>query len=119
MHAGGITPFLQILALADHKKLQLAPHYCMEIHLHLTAAYVREHWVEHFEWSEAMFNEKREVVNGCMIVPNQPASASACRNMRAPGFATSMRSESALEGEWPYTSQRRSCTRSIPRSYAG
>ncbi|MCP3383435.1 mandelate racemase/muconate lactonizing enzyme family protein [Bradyrhizobium sp. CCGUVB4N] len=69
---GGITPFLKILALADHKKLQLAPHYCMEIHLHLTAAYAREPWVEHFEWSEAMFNEKLEVVNGRMIVPNRP-----------------------------------------------
>ena len=43
--------------LPDHKKLQLAPHFCMEIHLHLTAAYGREPWVEHFEWSEAMFNE--------------------------------------------------------------
>ncbi|MCG2628181.1 MULTISPECIES: mandelate racemase/muconate lactonizing enzyme family protein [Bradyrhizobium] len=69
---GGITPFLKILALADHKKLQLAPHYCMEIHLHLTAAYGREPWVEHFEWSEAMFNEKLHVVNGRMIVPNRP-----------------------------------------------
>jgi L-alanine-DL-glutamate epimerase-like enolase superfamily enzyme len=54
---GGITSFLKIMALADHKKLQLAPHFCMEIHLHLTAAYGREPWVEHFEWSEAMFNE--------------------------------------------------------------
>ena len=44
----------------------------MEIHLHLTAAYAREPWVEHFEWSEAMFNEKLEVVNGRMIVPNRP-----------------------------------------------
>jgi L-talarate/galactarate dehydratase len=69
---GGITPFLKIMALADHKKLQLAPHYCMEIHLHLTAAYAREPWVEHFEWSEAMFNETLEVRNGRMIVPNRP-----------------------------------------------
>ncbi|KRR02010.1 mandelate racemase/muconate lactonizing protein [Bradyrhizobium jicamae] len=69
---GGITPFLKIMALADHKKLQLAPHYCMEIHLHLTAAYGREPWVEHFEWSEAMFNETLEVKNGRMIVPNRP-----------------------------------------------
>ncbi len=69
---GGITPFLKILALADHKNLQLAPHYCMEIHLHLTAAYAREPWVEHFEWSEAMFNEGLEIKDGRMIVPNRP-----------------------------------------------
>lgn len=69
---GGITPFLKIMALADHRKLRLAPHYCMEIHLHLTAAYGREPWVEHFEWSEAMFNETLEVREGRMIVPNRP-----------------------------------------------
>lgn len=69
---GGITPFLRILALADHRKLQLAPHYCMEIHLHLTAAYSREPWVEHFDWSAEMFNERLEVRDGRMIVPNRP-----------------------------------------------
>ena len=69
---GGITPFLRILALADHRKLQLAPHYCMEIHLHLTAAYSREPWVEHFDWSADMFNERLEVRDGRMIVPNRP-----------------------------------------------
>ncbi len=69
---GGITPFLQICALAENKNLQLAPHYCMEIHLHLTAAFSREPWVEHFEWSEAMFEHSLEVKDGRMIVPNRP-----------------------------------------------
>jgi L-alanine-DL-glutamate epimerase-like enolase superfamily enzyme len=50
---GGITQFLKIAALADHKGLRLAPHFAMEIHLHLAAAYAREPWVEHFEWLEA------------------------------------------------------------------
>ena len=69
---GGITPFLKICALADHKNLCLAPHYVMEIHLHLTAAYSREPWVEHFEWSEPMFNERLQIKDGRMIVPNRP-----------------------------------------------
>lgn len=69
---GGITPFLRICALADQKKLQLAPHYCMEIHLHLTAAYSREPWVEHFDWSDKMFEHRLEVKDGRMIVPNRP-----------------------------------------------
>src|ERR1700694_2384109 len=38
---GGITPFLQIMSLADYKGLKLAPHFAMEIHLHLAAAYPR------------------------------------------------------------------------------
>ena len=40
--------------------LQLAPHFAMEIHLHLAAAYPREPWVEHFEWLEPLFNERLE-----------------------------------------------------------
>jgi L-alanine-DL-glutamate epimerase-like enolase superfamily enzyme len=69
---GGITPFLKICSLADHKNLKLAPHFAMEIHLHLAAAYAREPWVEHFEWLEPMFNERLEIRNGRMIVPNRP-----------------------------------------------
>jgi len=68
---GGITPFLKILALADHKNLRLAPHFAMEIHLHLSASYAREPWVEHFEWLEPMFNERLEIKNGRMVVPSR------------------------------------------------
>jgi L-talarate/galactarate dehydratase len=32
---GGVTPFLQILSLMEYKGLSLAPHFAMEIHLHL------------------------------------------------------------------------------------
>lgn len=69
---GGITPFLRLAALADQAGLQLAPHFAMEIHLHLAAAYPREPWVEHFEWLNPLFNERLETVNGRMIVPNRP-----------------------------------------------
>ncbi|HEU4947859.1 MAG TPA: mandelate racemase/muconate lactonizing enzyme family protein [Kribbella sp.] len=69
---GGITPFLRLAALADHHGLQLAPHFAMEIHLHLAAAYPREPWVEHFEWLDPLFNERLETHDGRMIVPNRP-----------------------------------------------
>jgi L-alanine-DL-glutamate epimerase-like enolase superfamily enzyme len=69
---GGITPFLKILALADHKRIRLAPHFAMEIHLHLAAAYPHEPWVEHFEWLEPLFNERLAIKSGRMIVPNRP-----------------------------------------------
>ncbi|AXG81275.1 L-talarate/galactarate dehydratase [Streptomyces paludis] len=69
---GGITPFLQIMALADHKGLAMAPHFAMEIHLHLAAAYPRATWVEHFEWLEPMFNERLELRDGHMTVPSRP-----------------------------------------------
>lgn len=69
---GGITPFLQIMSLADFKGLKLAPHFAMEIHLHLAAAFPQEPWLEHFEWLEPMFNERLELRNGRMMVPNRP-----------------------------------------------
>jgi L-alanine-DL-glutamate epimerase-like enolase superfamily enzyme len=69
---GGITPMLKIMALADHARLRLAPHFAMEIHLHLSAAYPQEPWVEHFEWLEPLFNERLEIREGRMWVSARP-----------------------------------------------
>lgn len=69
---GGITPFLRLAALAEHERLLLAPHFAMEIHLHLAAAYAQEPWVEHFEWLEPLFDERLEIRDGRMIVPTRP-----------------------------------------------
>ncbi|WP_102157994.1 L-talarate/galactarate dehydratase [Zhihengliuella halotolerans] len=69
---GGITQFLKLAALADHSGLDLAPHFAMEIHLHLAAAYSREAWVEHFDWLDPLFNERLETRDGRMVVPDRP-----------------------------------------------
>jgi L-alanine-DL-glutamate epimerase-like enolase superfamily enzyme len=69
---GGITPFLKIMALGEFKGLKMAPHFAMEIHLHLAAAYPQEPWLEHFEWLEPLFNERLELRNGRMMVPDRP-----------------------------------------------
>ena len=69
---GGITQFLRLAALADERGLGLAPHFAMEIHLHLAAAYPAEPWVEHFDWLDPLFNERLETKNGRMLVPDRP-----------------------------------------------
>ena len=69
---GGITPMLKIMALADQARLRLAPHFAMEIHLHLAAAYAHEPWVEHFDWLQPLFNEQLQIRDGRMLVPNRP-----------------------------------------------
>lgn len=61
------------MSLADFKGFSLAPHFAMEIHLHLAAAYPREPWLEHFEWLEPMFNER----------PSCATAACMCRIVRA------------------------------------
>lgn len=69
---GGITNFLRLAALADHHHLQMAPHFAMEIHLHLAAAYPSEPWVEHFDWLDPLFNERLVIEDGRMHVPARP-----------------------------------------------
>ncbi len=69
---GGITPFLKIAAQAEHAGLMLGPHFAMELHVHLAAAYPTEPWVEHFDWLEPLFNERLEIKAGRMQVPTRP-----------------------------------------------
>lgn len=69
---GGITPFLKIMALGEFKQRKLAPHFAMEIHLHLAAAYGIEPWLEHFEWLGPLFNEPMQLRDGRMWVSDRP-----------------------------------------------
>ena len=69
---GGITPFLKIAAQAEQAGLMLGPHFAMELHVHLAAAYPTEPWVEHFDWLEPLFNERLEIRSGRMLVPTRP-----------------------------------------------
>jgi L-alanine-DL-glutamate epimerase-like enolase superfamily enzyme len=69
---GGISQFLRVATFADQKGLGLAPHFAMEIHLHLAATYPREPWVEHFDWLDPLFNERQEIRDGRMILPKRP-----------------------------------------------
>ena len=69
---GGITPFLKIAALGEDAGLRMAPHFAMEIHLHLAAAYELDTWVEHFDWLQPLFNEHLEIREGRMLVPGRP-----------------------------------------------
>lgn len=69
---GGITQFLKIATAAEQKYLKLAPHFAMEIHLHLAAAYAHDSWVEHFDWLDPLWNERLEIKDGRMVVSNRP-----------------------------------------------
>lgn len=69
---GGITPFLEVASRASQARLGMAPHFVMEIHIHLAACYPTEPWVEHFEWLEPLFNERLEIRDGRIWVPDRP-----------------------------------------------
>jgi L-talarate/galactarate dehydratase len=69
---GGITEFQRLAALAAHHHLTLAPHFAMEIHVHLAAAYPHEPWVEHFDWLHPLFNERLAIRDGRIHLSNRP-----------------------------------------------
>lgn len=69
---GGITPYLRVMNLAASRGATLAPHFVMEIHLHLAACYPTETYVEHFDWLEPLFEERLEISGGRMHVPDRP-----------------------------------------------
>lgn len=69
---GGITQFLKLAGLAEHHNMQLAPHFAMEIHLHLAAVYPLQTWVEHFDWLDPLFDEHLETRDGRMHLSARP-----------------------------------------------
>lgn len=69
---GGITPFIRILHLAHDAGIDLAPHFVMEIHVHLAACFPGDVWVEHFNWLEPVFEERLERADGRLLVPERP-----------------------------------------------
>lgn len=50
----------------------LAPHFAMELHVHLAAADPSEPWVAHFDWLEPLFNGRLQIQAGRMRVPTRP-----------------------------------------------
>lgn len=68
MRLGGITPFLNVMSNAAEKRLMMAPHFVMELHLSLAATYPLNAWVEHIEWLQPVFNERIKMKNGEMFV---------------------------------------------------
>ncbi|SPF80042.1 L-talarate/galactarate dehydratase [Pseudoprimorskyibacter insulae] len=69
---GGVTPFLKVMAMAEACRVDLAPHWMMELQIHLAAAYPEETWVEHFHMLEPLFNERLDIENGRVAVPDRP-----------------------------------------------
>lgn len=69
---GGITQFLRVAAMAQEANLAMAPHFAMEIHLHLAAAYPHVAWVEHFDWLDPLFNERQVIRDGAMMISERP-----------------------------------------------
>jgi len=69
---GGITQFQRVTARAEQAGLMMAPHFAMEIHVHVSAAYPHNAWVEHFDWLDPVFNERQILDKGLMMLSQRP-----------------------------------------------
>jgi L-alanine-DL-glutamate epimerase-like enolase superfamily enzyme len=69
---GGITQFQRVTARAEQAGLMMAPHFAMEIHVHVSAAYPHNAWVEHFDWLDPLFNERQILDKGLMMLSQRP-----------------------------------------------
>ena len=69
---GGITPYQRVAAHADDAGVLVAPHFATQLHVHLAAAQPREGWVEWFDWLDPLFDEKLELRDGRVLVPDRP-----------------------------------------------
>ncbi|GAA3388887.1 L-talarate/galactarate dehydratase [Cryptosporangium minutisporangium] len=94
---GGITQFLRLAALAEQRHLTLAPHFAMEIHVHLAAAYPSEPWVEHFDWLHPLFNERLHIADGRLHLSDRPGLGVTISD-QARAWTTD---RSVLQGEAP------------------
>jgi len=69
---GGITPYRRVADLADDRGVMVAPHFATQLHVHLAAAQPREGWVEWFDWLEPLFEERLQLKDGRVFVPDRP-----------------------------------------------
>ena len=70
--AGGVTGWIRIAALADAARLPLSSHILPELNVHLVASAPTGMYLEHLTWGEELFQERLEMVDGAMKVPEGP-----------------------------------------------
>jgi L-alanine-DL-glutamate epimerase-like enolase superfamily enzyme len=68
---GGVTEWLRVAHLAAAWNLPVAPHYLMELHLHLAAAVPNAIWVEHIPSLDAVLAEPLRLTDGHYTVPDR------------------------------------------------
>jgi L-alanine-DL-glutamate epimerase-like enolase superfamily enzyme len=69
---GGVTEWLRVAALAHDYNLPVAPHFVMELHVHLAAAVPNALFVEYIPFLHRFVDEPLQLDHGQLRVPNRP-----------------------------------------------
>ncbi len=69
---GGVTGWMRTAALAETWNLPICTHLFPEVNVHLLAAAPTGCFLEYMPWAEDLFQEKLEMVDGKIRVPDRP-----------------------------------------------
>jgi L-alanine-DL-glutamate epimerase-like enolase superfamily enzyme len=69
---GGVTEFMRIVELAKGFGRPIAPHLVTDLHVQLAAASPNTIYVEHFPFTDHLWEEGLEVREGTVLVPDRP-----------------------------------------------
>lgn len=69
---GGITEWMKIAAMAEAFQVPIAPHFLMEIQLHLAAAIPNGLFVEYIPQLAPYLEEEFALEDGCLVAPARP-----------------------------------------------
>jgi L-alanine-DL-glutamate epimerase-like enolase superfamily enzyme len=69
---GGITPWLQVAALAEAHHLRMAPHFLQDVHVHLLCAIPNAFVLEYLPLLDALLERPLELVGGQVRPPDVP-----------------------------------------------
>jgi L-alanine-DL-glutamate epimerase-like enolase superfamily enzyme len=72
LRVGGISSWMKVAGMAEAFNLPVVSHLLPEIHVHLVAAAPNGLTVEYMPWSQYLFEEFPQPVNGVLSVPTKP-----------------------------------------------
>lgn len=74
MKIGGVTGWMQAVALAEAGGMPISTHLFPEVSVHLMAATPTRHWLEFVDWASPVLAQPMEIKNGKATVPNVPGT---------------------------------------------
>ena len=69
---GGVTGWIQAAGIAAAHRIEMSSHMQPEISAHLLAATPTRHYLEYFDWADAILEEPLQIVDGFARVPDRP-----------------------------------------------
>src|SRR3546814_10462724 len=69
---GGISEYVKVAHMAEAFDIPVSPHLYTEYGLQLCGAIANTPFAEHMPWFGQLFNERLEMVDGALLVPDRP-----------------------------------------------